>query len=686
MSLFGRRSRQFGLSRSASSNLANPSYLDALGNTAMLAGSLPQRRDAEKQQVEMMKILDSGDPQDIINYSLRQARLTNDPELLVAIKGAQARLTKQTKQQQVAGLLTRYADPNLSDSARNAALSGARKLQGDPATGMTLSQLNGLISSANAQYNTGFSRMAQNAYASGEDSEAQKDFIRVHGAQATSALRSIQASQQRDQNTIDQANDSAEKLSDSQTVEGLTTRFKSLSSNVEEFENNRQQLLDIEEQLVTLGENSKFVNSSDYVDLVKKTGTELYKTRREASAAERQADGLRQDAVVDRLVGEYINKEQKNLNPSQFMQIVRGNDELKLDQEHLATLNDRLKVADEELESGVSLFKEGKLTDTRQQWLDNNPTFDLTADLERAGGSLITQSFEKTLAEFKDPKTSPRRKILLGGFITSAIDGAKKKQETIRKSDQYRSTTIESMFSDYLDMGDPEKLGYQPGRDLSNQVTVFGFNFGSPAMYDIVRQMRDATSGRLADDYKKLEKQLDLDLQMNPDAANDPEVFIGNAFKELKFFEKYVSGQDIVNERDENLENVRAQIEIEKKAIVSEHNRQFPDNKISIEDVTEQVAYLSLQEQSARELAQEQADVAANIRRVREMVRGSRGENLLRRPTRSEYFAENPSERTASARLLGTAVMAPAIGVSKGAGMLRDVFLDDEQQNNTGQQ
>lgn len=121
------------------------------------------------------------------------------------------------------------------------------------------------------------------------------------------------------------------------------------------------------------------------------------------------------------------------------MQIVRGNDELKLDQEHLATLNDRLKVADEELESGVSLFKEGKLADTRQEWLDNNPTFDLTADLEKAGGSLITQSFEKTLAEFKDPKTEPRRRILLGGFITSAIDAAKKKT---RKSTPIRRVSI----------------------------------------------------------------------------------------------------------------------------------------------------------------------------------------------------------------------------------------------------
>lgn len=270
MSLFGGRSRQFGLSRSASSNLANPSYLNMLGNTAMLAGSLPQRQEAEKQQAEMMQILDSGNPQDIINYSLRQARLTNDPELLVAIKGAQARLTKQTKQQKVASLLTRYADPNISDSARTGALSSARKLQADPLTGMSLSQLNGLISSADAQYSRAFANMAQNAYASGEGSEAQKTFLALHGNRASSALRSIQAGEQRDQNVIDQAGNEVKRIADQDTLEGLLTRFATLSGNVESYKANKPELLSIEKDLIALGEESQFVDSNTYVGLVQK--------------------------------------------------------------------------------------------------------------------------------------------------------------------------------------------------------------------------------------------------------------------------------------------------------------------------------------------------------------------------------------------------------------------------------
>lgn len=671
MSLFGRRSGRFGFSRNVGNALANPSYLNALGTSAMLAGFLPQRKEALDQENKMMKIVDSGDPQAIINYSLQQARATNDPELLSAVRAAQSRLTTQTKQQKVASLLTRYADPNISDSARSGALSSARKLQADPLTGMSLSQFNGLISSAETQYSRAFANMAENAYASGEGSEAQNNFIALHGTRATSALRSIQAGEQRDQNVIDQAGNEVKRRTDEDTLESLLTRFANLSGNVESYEDNKPELLSIEKDLIALGEESQFVDSSVYVGLVQQTGTELYKNRRASDKAKREADDFRQDQVIDGLVERFL-KNAENFNPSQFMQIVRAENQgnYDLDQSHLATLNDRLKDADEERQSGVSLFTEGKLTDSRQDWLDNNPTFDLTRFLEKTGGSEITKSFGETLKEYQDPKTSQRKKIQLGRFISEAIDLAKDEQEKVRRSDEYRSTTIESTFSDYLDMGDPEKLGYQPGRALSNQVTVAGFDFGSPAMYDIVRQMRDATAGRLADDYKKLEKQLDLQLQMNPDAANDPEVFIGNAFKELKFFEKYVSGQDVVNERDEDLENVRAQIEIEKEAIVSEHNRQFPDNKISTEDVTEQVAYLSIQEQSARRLAQEQADVAANIRRVREMVRGSRGENLLRRPTRSEYFAENPSERTAGVETAVTTAVAPIIGLGKIPGML----------------
>ena len=104
------------------------------------------------------------------------------------------------------------------------------------------------------------------------------------------------------------------------------TRFATLSVNVESYKANKPELLSIEKDLIALGEESQFVDSNTYVGLVKKTGTELFKNRRDSDRAAREADNLRQDAVVDRLVGEYIDKEQKNLNPSQFMQIVRGND------------------------------------------------------------------------------------------------------------------------------------------------------------------------------------------------------------------------------------------------------------------------------------------------------------------------------------------------------------------------
>lgn len=111
MSLFGRRSGQFGFSRNVGNSLANPSYLGALGQASMLAGSMPQRLKAEEQQAEMMKILDSGDPQAIINYSLQQARSTNDPELLAAAQQAQKRFAIEGVAKQMQTLATSLANP-----------------------------------------------------------------------------------------------------------------------------------------------------------------------------------------------------------------------------------------------------------------------------------------------------------------------------------------------------------------------------------------------------------------------------------------------------------------------------------------------------------------------------------------------------------------------------------------------
>ena len=677
MSLFGRR-RNFGFSRGLGDALSRPAYLEALGAVGMLAGSMDQRQKAQDKQNERMQLLQTADPQAIINYSLTEARRLNDPKLLVAAQGAQKRMVAQGNQQKVTSLLTSYADPTKSTAERQAILTRARALQADPATGMSPSALNGLISSANAQYSNAYSTMAQNAFNAGEGSEQRSEFLRIHGATGESDLRSIQASNQRDQNVIDTANRNAAKTRDQSQAEGLLVEIKQLTGTPASIEEHKERIAQIETDLVNLGEASPDVDASDFVGLSNKLITETYAAVRQSEKLAREQDDLRQDATLDQLVASYANN-RENFSPAQFMAIVRLENKEKgynLDQEHLSTLNDRLGDVDEERQSGVTLFKEGKLTGSRRQWLEKNPTFDLTEKLEQVGGSVITDSFEKALAEFRNEKTPPRRKILLGGYISDAIDLAKKEQEAVRRSDGYRSTTIERTLSDYMDMGDPEKLGYQPGRALSNQVTIGGFNFGSPAMHDIVRQLRDATAGPKVDDYKKLQKQLDLQLQMNPDAANDPEVFIGEAFKELKFFEKYVSGQDVVNERDEDLEFVRTQIELEKDALVDDHNQQFPDNKISREDVTEAQAYLSLQEQSARELAQEQADVAANIRRVREMTRDSRGQNPLRRPSRSQYFAENPSERTAGVKTAVTTAVAPIIGIGRLPGMLTG---NDEQ-------
>ena len=680
MSLFGRR-RNFGFSRGLSDSLARPAYLEALGAVGMLAGSMDQRQKAQDRQNERMQLLQTADPQAIINYSLTEARRLNDPKLLVAAQGAQKRMVAQGNQQKVTSLLTSYADPTKSTEERQAILTRARALQADPATNMSPSALNSLISSANAQYSSAYSTMAQNAFNAGEGSEQRSEFLRIHGATGESDLRSIQASNQRDQNVIDTAQRNADRTRDESQAEELVVELKQLTGTPKSIEEHKERIAQIETDLVALGEASPDVDASAFVGLSNRLITETYAAVREAEKVAREQDDLRQDAALEQLVKSYANN-RENLSPAQFLEIVRVQNEKdggpNLDQEHLTTLHNRLKDVDEERQTGVTLFKEGKLTDSRRQWLEKNPTFDLTEKLEEAGGNVITDSFEKALAEFRNENTSPRRRILLGGYISDAIDLARKEQEAVRRSDGYRSTAMESALSDYMDMGDPEKLGYQPGRALSNQVTIAGFDFGSPAMYDIVRQMRDATAGPLADDYKKLEKQLDLQLQMNPDAANDPEVFIGEAFKELKFFEKYVSGQDVVNERDEDLEFVRTQIEAEKDALVSEHNQKFPDNKISREDITEADAYLSIQEQSAKRLAEEQAEVAANIRRVRETVRERRGEPPSRL-TRSQYFAENPGERGSMVKTMGSAVMAP---IFKLGDAFNDVRLEKMEEEN----
>lgn len=110
MSLFGRR-RSFGFSRGMGDALARPAYLDALGQVGMLAGSLPQRRKEQQRQAEEMKILQTGDPQQIINYSLTEAARLNDPQLLAAAQQAQKRFNAQGVAQQMQSLATTLANP-----------------------------------------------------------------------------------------------------------------------------------------------------------------------------------------------------------------------------------------------------------------------------------------------------------------------------------------------------------------------------------------------------------------------------------------------------------------------------------------------------------------------------------------------------------------------------------------------
>jgi len=115
MSLFGRR-RNFGFSRGLGDTLANPSYMDALGQVGMLAGSLPQRRKEEQRQAEEMKILQSGDPQQIINYSLTEAARLNDPQLLAAAQQAQKRFSVQTDLGKVNNLVSLLSNPEAVNS------------------------------------------------------------------------------------------------------------------------------------------------------------------------------------------------------------------------------------------------------------------------------------------------------------------------------------------------------------------------------------------------------------------------------------------------------------------------------------------------------------------------------------------------------------------------------------------
>jgi hypothetical protein len=85
--------------------------MGALGEVGMLAGSLPQRRKEKQRQAEEMKILQTGDPQQIINYSLTEAARLNDPQLLAAAQQAQKRLETQGVAQQMQSLANTLANP-----------------------------------------------------------------------------------------------------------------------------------------------------------------------------------------------------------------------------------------------------------------------------------------------------------------------------------------------------------------------------------------------------------------------------------------------------------------------------------------------------------------------------------------------------------------------------------------------
>ena len=75
----------------------------------------------QERQAEEMKILQSGDPQQIINYSLTEAARLNDPQLLVAAQQAQTRLETQGVAQQMQSLANTLANPTAKAKRRDIA-------------------------------------------------------------------------------------------------------------------------------------------------------------------------------------------------------------------------------------------------------------------------------------------------------------------------------------------------------------------------------------------------------------------------------------------------------------------------------------------------------------------------------------------------------------------------------------
>ena len=144
----------------------------------------------------MMKILDSGDPQAIINYSLQQARSTNDPGLLASAQQAQTRLESSNVVKQMESLASKLANPIartddgklLADNpeAKNAIADQIRQLQ---TTNSNIPQGTDerLISNARLSYSKSLTNRATTLVSTNPDAESdvlRQQFVDLYGQSA----------------------------------------------------------------------------------------------------------------------------------------------------------------------------------------------------------------------------------------------------------------------------------------------------------------------------------------------------------------------------------------------------------------------------------------------------------------------------------------------------------------------
>tara|TARA_R100001079_G_scaffold110950_1_gene88541 strand:- start:2063 stop:3877 length:1815 start_codon:yes stop_codon:yes gene_type:complete len=179
MSLFGRRSGQFGFSRNVGNALANPSYLRELGQASMFGGLMPQTLNAKTQESEMTKIADSGDPNAIINYSLERARAINNPQLLAAAQKAQQRGVNKANVATIQGFLAELRDPKRTVEERLTTRQNLETFLGDAVASAGLdSEVQGRALSAADQLISQIPQRIQNAAnLAVSQGKSQKEFV-----------------------------------------------------------------------------------------------------------------------------------------------------------------------------------------------------------------------------------------------------------------------------------------------------------------------------------------------------------------------------------------------------------------------------------------------------------------------------------------------------------------------------